>query len=79
MNIISAAVANRQFSALLRRVAQGETLTVTSRGKPVATISPPLLTSDVVREQARARLERHLQSVRPTAVERNWVRDELYD
>ena len=79
MNTITAAEANRQFSALLRRVARGETLTVTSHGKPVATISPPHFTADTAREQARERLMQHLQSVRPSDVSRDWSRDDLYD
>ena len=40
MKTISAADANRHFSTLLRDVATGEVITVLSRGKPVATISP---------------------------------------
>ena len=40
MTTISAAEANRHFSQVLRQVARGETLIVTSRGKPMATIAP---------------------------------------
>ena len=40
MKTISAGDANRHFSNLLRDVATGEVITVLSRGKPVATISP---------------------------------------
>ncbi len=36
MKTVSAAEANREFSKLLRDVQQGETVTITSRGKPVA-------------------------------------------
>lgn len=38
MKIISAGDANRHFSSVLREVAKGETVIVTSRGKPVAAI-----------------------------------------
>ena len=38
---VSAAEANRNFSALLRRVQQGERITITSRARPVAEIAPP--------------------------------------
>jgi prevent-host-death family protein len=40
MGLVSASEANRSFSFLLRQVAQGETFTVLSRGRPIATISP---------------------------------------
>ena len=37
---ISAAEANRRFSQLLREVREGHSFIVTSRGKPVAKITP---------------------------------------
>jgi len=37
---VSAADANRQFSKLLRTVQNGQSVTVTSHGKPVARITP---------------------------------------
>jgi prevent-host-death family protein len=37
---VSAAEANRQFSALLRAVQEGETITITSRGVSVAVLQP---------------------------------------
>ncbi len=40
MTRITAAQANRAFSSLLRRASAGETVVVTSRGKPVAQIGP---------------------------------------
>ncbi len=80
MKTVTAAQANRQFSALLRQVAGGETLLVTSRGKPVATIAPvDAAAADAAREQARQRLLAHLRQVRPSGVPRDWTRDELYD
>lgn len=80
MKTVTAAEANRQFSALLRRVAGGETLLVTSRGKPVATIAPvDAAAVDATRERARQRLLEHLRRVRPTGVARDWSRNELYD
>ncbi|MBU1666080.1 MAG: type II toxin-antitoxin system Phd/YefM family antitoxin [Gammaproteobacteria bacterium] len=38
MKTVTAAEANRQFSRVLREIGQGETFTVLSRGKAVATI-----------------------------------------
>ena len=39
-NTISAADANRQFSEILGRAAEGETVTITRRGSPVAQLVP---------------------------------------
>lgn len=80
MKTVSAAIANRNFSALLRDVARGEKIVVTSRGKPVATLVPfDDAAAAAAREQARQRLVDHLREVRPTGVVRDWTRDELYD
>ena len=79
MDTISAADANRHFSALLRRVAQGERITVTARGKPVATLAPVEPATDLVREASRRRLLQRLQAQAPSGEPRAWVRSELYD
>jgi prevent-host-death family protein len=80
MKTITAAEANRQFSSVLRSVAQGETVLVTSRGKPVATIAPAHLDATLAaREKARQEFLDHLRKVRPTGVPRDWTRDDLYD
>jgi prevent-host-death family protein len=75
---VTASEANRQFSAVLREVANGHRVLITSRGKAVATIEP-------VRQRARAgvsaakrRLLEHLDAM-PIQGQRNWTRDELYD
>jgi len=80
MRTISAAEANRQFSSLLRQVSQGETITVLSHGRPVATISPATEAGESGhdRANARARLLARLNR-EPAAGERSWNRDELYD
>lgn len=39
--IVTATEANQHFAEVLREVAAGESVTVTSRGKPVARIVPP--------------------------------------
>ena len=79
MDTISAADANRHFSALLRRVTQGERVTVTARGKPVATLAPVAPASDAPREASRRRLLQRLQAQAPSGELRAWVRGELYD
>lgn len=76
MKTVTAADANRQFSALLREVAAGEVVTVVSRGKPVATMAP-VKTVDPVREVARGQLLARLEAQAASGA-RDWVRAELY-
>jgi prevent-host-death family protein len=78
MKSISAADANRHFSALLREVSRGARITVTSRGKPVATISA----ADQVERRERVAAKRALLSrlrATPAVRARTWSRDELYE
>lgn len=77
MKTISATEANRQFSALLREVAAGTTVTVLSRGRPVATVAPA---GERRRSNAGAR-QRLLQRLRQqgSSGARDWRRDELYE
>lgn len=79
MKTFSAAEANRQFSAVLREVAQGERVLVTSRGKPVATIVPVSPRGGAARSGAgKRRLLAHLATVKASG-RRDWLRDELYE
>lgn len=79
MKTVTAADANRQFSAVLREVAQGQRVVVTSRGKPVATIEPVRSRAAAARASAaKRRLLEHLAKVR-SAGARDWTRDELYE
>ena len=77
MKTISASDANRHFSNLLRDVATGEVITILSRGKPVATISPAH-SGCSEREAARLELLGRLRQQKPSGA-RNWTRDELYE
>ena len=77
MKTISAAEANRHFSALLRDVIKGEVVTVLSQGKPVATVSP-VRACNGQREAARLNLLQGLKR-RHVVGERQWTRDELYE
>lgn len=76
MTTISAAEANRHFSPVLRQVARGDTLIVTSRGRPMATIAPiaPQAERILAKRQLLARL-----TSQPPAGERAWTRAELYE
>jgi len=77
MKTISAGDANRHFSSLLRDVATGEIVTVLSRGKPVATISPAR-SGGSEREAAKLHLLGRLRQQKASGA-RNWTRDELYE
>ena len=78
MIIVNASDANRSFSKLLRQVAKGESFTVLSHGRPVATLSPA---RDQSREkyQSRTTLLKRLSLEPVTEQQRTWTRDELYD
>jgi prevent-host-death family protein len=72
---ISASEANQRFSQLLREVAQGESFTVTSRGRPVARVVP------VDRASQRRSVKRLLERLRrePIRYAGRWKRDDLYE
>jgi prevent-host-death family protein len=76
MKTVSAAEANRDFSRLLRRAGAGETVIITSRGRPVAQIGPvePDLAS---REAAHAALLRRWETTTPVVAP--WRREDLYE
>ncbi len=77
MKTVTAADANRKFSAILREVSQGEEMTIVSRGKPVATIGPVKTDSPdrhVAKKSLISRLKKSDLSGR-----RNWTRNELYN
>lgn len=81
MRTVTAADANRYFSKLLRDVRAGETVVVTSRGKPVATLAPSTVavSEEVARQAAIDDLVGHLRSLRPMNVPVTWSRDDIYD
>ena len=76
MQTVRAVDANRQFSYVLKQVAQGEEFLVVSRGKPVATIAP-VRKSDNAQLAARQELLARLAGQEATGT-RTWCRDELY-
>ncbi len=77
MAAITAADANREFSALLRRVREGQSFVVTSHGRPVARIVP-FHVKDDLSATARATLFERLTSA-PVRKAGRWTRDELYE
>lgn len=72
---ISATEANQHFSELLREVAEGESFTVMSRGRPVARVLP------VDREAEHHSVERLLKFLSGLPVRHSgaWSRDDLYE
>ena len=74
---ISAADANREFSAMLRQVRRGHTFVVTSHGRPVARIVP-FAAGERIATTARDTLFTRLARARVKSIGR-WTRDELYE
>lgn len=77
MKTVTASEANRHFSRLLREAARGETISVISRGKTVATLAP-VDEQHALRQKARQALLERLKAAEATGA-RAWRRDELYD
>lgn len=78
MKTVSAADANRHFSSLLRDVRSGESVTVLSRGKPVAVIAPVIHNRDEQRQAAKSHLLDRLRN-QEIRGERTWKREDLYE
>ena len=77
MKAITSTEANREFSKLLRAVAHGETVQITSRGRPIATLNPVVGThTEKRRLAAKPQLLARLAKLRSSG-QRDWARDEL--
>jgi prevent-host-death family protein len=81
MRTVSAREANQRFSKILEAAVDGEEVTITRRGVPVAKLVP-LLTDKVLVERERRR-RAALEWLRSNALSGgtldDWTRDELYD
>ncbi len=75
--IVTATEANQRFSEILRDVGAGDSFTVTSRGKPVAEITPPKPGNRQSKQAIREMLAR--MDKLPGIVTGPWTRDDLYD
>jgi prevent-host-death family protein len=75
---VSAADANREFSKLLRRVRDGESITIMNHGRPVAKLVP-VSAEDRVRAAARRALFDYLRSQKGGKPIGRWTRKELYE
>jgi prevent-host-death family protein len=72
---VSAAEANRRFSSILRGVRDGCSYTITSHGRPVARLVPPVeRTTVAARDLLLARL-----AAQPAIEIGRWTRDALYE
>jgi prevent-host-death family protein len=80
MKHVSAAEANRNFSRLLREVSAGETVTITSHGRPIAKLVPPADDEALLQERVAAgrRLLERLRHQAPWPAI-SWTREELYE
>ncbi len=78
MKTITAREANQHFSRLLREAAAGETVIVTSRGRPVAQVTGVGTVTD---ERVESRKQEFIASLRENGATpiAPWSRDELYD
>jgi prevent-host-death family protein len=79
MRQVSSADANREFSKILRQVRGGESITVTSRGEPVAVISPIGAGVRNGQDEAKTALLARLRAQEPSGIKVNWTRDDLYE
>jgi prevent-host-death family protein len=87
--VVTATEANRRFSALLREVANGTPVVVTSRGQAIARIQPETSSASDGDKERRVELEKMfeaLDELRRLASERfdpppvwKFNRDEIYD
>jgi prevent-host-death family protein len=78
---VSAAIANRNFSKLLRGVRKGRSYVVTSHGEPVAKLVPTS-EKEGIGERARGTLMARLRATKPVRgknTRKRWTRDELYE
>ncbi len=78
MKMITATVANRDFSKILEQVSSGVAIGITKRGKIVATMNPA---RDFDSEEAERFKQEHLAQLRkrPALNIPRGTRDELYD
>jgi len=76
---VSAADANREFSKLLSRVRNGQTVTIMSHGRPVAKLVP-VNAGDRVAEAAKKALLTRLRRQKGRGIGPiTWTRDELHE
>lgn len=78
MKTVTAREANQHFSRLLREAAEGQTIVVTSRGRPVAQITGLTAKADDRLEARKRAFVDELRNRKASSIE-PWSRDELYE
>lgn len=78
MKTVSAAEANRSFSKLLGRVAKGEQVLVTSRGKAVMRMSP-VDADEEQRRKVRKKLFARIEKRPFLNMKFDWSREDIYE
>ena len=78
--VVTAAEANRSFSKLLRAARNGQRITITSHGEPVAVLGPIV---DDAEKKARAdaawaRMKERWAKTEPVTIG-PWTREDIYD
>jgi len=73
--IVTAAEANRDFSKLLKRVKEGDTVVITNHGTTIATLAPADADDLAARQKALDALVERLQN-QPVKNIGKWTRDE---
>lgn len=78
--VVTAAEANRSFSKLLRAARNGQRVTITSHGEPVAVLGPIV---DDAEKKARAdaawaRMQERWAKTEPVTIG-PWTRENIYD
>jgi prevent-host-death family protein len=78
MRMITATEANRDFSKLLDKVADGESINITKHGKIIASLIPAKRSLEAMEEAKRKHLE-ELRSRKPIPGLTRGTREELYE
>jgi prevent-host-death family protein len=79
MIAISAREANQQFARILQLAAEGQEVTITRRGKPVAKLVPAGEPASADGERQRREVIDWLRSGPVAGEAPAWTRDELYE
>jgi prevent-host-death family protein len=76
---VTAAEANRSFSKLLRAARNGQSVTITSHGEPVAVLGPVETAAErEERDAAWERIRARWAQATPVVIDQ-WNRDDIYD
>jgi antitoxin (DNA-binding transcriptional repressor) of toxin-antitoxin stability system len=66
----------KYFGEMMEQVSRGTTITILSKGRPVATINP--VRQNLDKEMATKKLYDHMAQIESTGIEK-WKREDLYE